>query len=227
MPTSSEQERDARIASDESSRTTGGSRAPRRWRTAPSIHDGMRAGGASRPLRGRARGARSASRRASMPRHATQTGTYGDLRQLRREQQRAEPADLRGRQRRARRHASRAASRARCGRRRSSERCAHRRSAPATARARSAPRGGGRAPARGSAMPGSAQRERPRRALGGEHPRGQPREPRFDGRARPAAPARRAPPVRRRRVPSNCFVYQPAPRATAFHATRCGGSPGW
>ena len=25
-------------------------------------------------------------------------------------------------------------------------------------------------------------------------------------------------------LPSNCLVYQPAPRATAFHATRCGAS---
>ncbi len=27
-------------------------------------------------------------------------------------------------------------------------------------------------------------------------------------------------------LPSNCFVYQSPPRATAFHATRCSGSPG-
>ncbi len=28
-------------------------------------------------------------------------------------------------------------------------------------------------------------------------------------------------------APSNSLLYQPAPRATAFHATRCGGSPRW
>ena len=57
----------------------------------------------------------------------------------------------------------------------------------------------------GSAIPGAVQRERARRALGGEHPGGEARDPLPRRRARAAARATRGPRDRRRRRPRTAW----------------------
>ena len=74
---------------------------------------------------------------------------------------------------------------------------------------------------------GNVQRKRSRGALGRHDPRGKPGQARFSRsptRERRPTPSVTGPPPP---TPSNSLVNQPAPRATAFHATRCGGSPRW
>ena len=98
---------------------------------------------------------------------------------------------------------------------------------PETARARSTPPGDVPGPVRRAAtVPGIAS-ENGRAARSAASVQAVSRESRASvdsvaGSATHASGTMPPPPA-----PSNSFVNQPAPRATAFHATRWGGSPGW
>ena len=130
------------------------------------------------------------------------------LRQLRRDQQHAEhrasAAASSPARRRGAAHGSRAAPNQRM------RQCAHADPSPGnSASAVSAARRWSRPCSGGQARPGQRQRERPRRALGGQHPRRQARQARLDGQRRAAVACHASvtgpPPP----APSNSFVYQP------------------